>query len=119
MFHPETWGKMNPFWRSYSSDGLGNQAPTRKQLENDWYKIQLYDIKAVARAYIPNTTWTMEWRAAHELPNLSNKKYEEYIMTADPDKCRNNSDDETPSRHFGPRIFLCNVFFLLALFCFC
>lgn len=81
-------------------------------MENDWYKIQLYDIKAVARAYIPNTTWTMEWRAAHELPNLSNKKYEEYIMTADPDKCRNNSDDETPSRHFGPRIFLCNVFFI-------
>ena len=91
-------------WSDYH-DGHLYETINWKQLENDWYKIQLYDIKAVARAYIPNTTWTMEWRAAHELPNLSNKKYEEYIMTADPDKCRNNSDDETPSRTFWKSTF--------------
>ena len=94
----------------YFSDGFfWNQAPTRKQLEKDWYKIQLYDNWGVARAYIPNTTWTMEWRSAQKGPNLSNKKYEEYIMTANPDRCRNNSDDEIPSRHFGQNFF-CKVF---------
>ncbi len=72
-----------------------------KHLEKDWYKIQLYDNEAVARAYIPNTTWTMEWRTALSYPNLANKKYEEYIMTANPDKCRNDTDDEIPERHLS------------------
>ena len=74
-------------------------------------KFNCMTLKLLQEPIFPNTTWTMEWRAAHELPKLSNKKYEEYIMTADPDKCRNNSDDEIPSRHFGREFSCATVFY--------
>lgn len=77
------------------------------QLEMDMQPFQLYETGVVQRAYIPNTTWTMEWRTDPDSDRVfpSSAEYAELVMFKNPDKCRNHSNDEFPERAYWKSTF--------------
>jgi len=76
-------------------------------LEMDMQPFQLYDSGIVQRAYIPNTTWTMEWRvdSLFDLVFPSSAEYGELVKFTSPDKCRNFFNDEIPERAYWKTTF--------------
>ena len=69
--------------------------------KEDAHPLQYYN--QVSRAYIPNTTWTMEWLGSEFKRDTS-----DYMKSAtydDPDTCRNNAGFEKPNRTYWKSTF--------------
>lgn len=110
-----SWGSVMKREQLYSQwidfhDGLTSDTMRLDHFEEDNHLFQLYPIHTVARAYVPNTTWTIEWHtgAATEYMNPSTKAYGKKVSFPLPDKCRNVSKDENhekPERTYWKSTF--------------
>lgn len=107
-----SWGSVMKREQLYSPwtdfhDGHTSDTIRLDHFEEDNHLFQLYPDHGVARAYVPNTTWTIEWRkgAATEYMNPSTKAYGKKVSFPRPDKCRNFSNDENPERTYWKSIF--------------
>ena len=107
-----SWGSVMKREQLYSPwtdfhDGHTSDTIRLDHFEEDNHLFQLYPDHGVARAYVPNTTWTIEWRkgAATEYMNPSTKAYGKKVSFPRPDKCRNFSNDENPERTYWKSTF--------------
>ena len=107
-----SWGSVMKREQLYSPwtdfhDGHIRETLKFDQLEKDMQPFQLYETGVVQRAYIPNTTWTMEWRfdSVSDLVFPSSVEYAELVTFKNPDKCRNLSNDEFPERAYWKSTF--------------
>ena len=107
-----SWGSVMKREQPYSPwtdfhDGHMRETLKFDQLEKDMQPFQFYDTGYVQRAYIPNTTWTMEWRfdSFSDLVFPSSVEYAELVTFKSPDKCRNLSNDEFPESAYWKSTF--------------
>ncbi|CAE7161988.1 unnamed protein product [Symbiodinium necroappetens] len=89
------WQQLYSPWTDFHV-GLKVDTMRADHLQEDNYSFQYYVPKLaneswnckVIRAYIPNTTWTVEWHADLLSPRLLDQEFLESRRTEDPDHCR-------------------------------
>ncbi|CAE7843553.1 unnamed protein product [Symbiodinium sp. KB8] len=89
------WQQLYSPWTDFHV-GLKVDTMRADHLQEDNYSFQYYVPKLaneswnckVIRAYIPNTTWTVEWHADLLSPKLLDQEFLESRRTEDPDHCR-------------------------------